>query len=73
MTDSRSTGGLPPKIKAHCAQMMDKAALYAETYLNRQRESGKRPKRIRLTAWRRQQRKPGPVTVINCRNLDIVL
>lgn len=53
--------------------LLEQAALFSETYLTRARKAGKRPMRIRAPKWRRQQRKPSECTVIDCRNLDIVL
>jgi len=61
-----------PKLTLSCS-LMEQAALYSETYLNRDRHAGKRPRRIRVATWNRRVRKPGPCQVINCQNLDIVL
>ena len=61
-----------PKLTLSCT-LMEAAAPFAETNLNRDRNSGKRPRRIRVATWNRRVRKPGPCQVINCQNLDIVL
>jgi len=61
-----------PKLTLSCS-LMEQAALYSETYLNRGRKAGKRPRRIRVATWHRKARRAGPVTRIDCQNLDIVL
>ena len=60
------------KLMLGCT-LLEQAAPFAETYLTRERKSGKRPLRIRTPKWRRQQRRPGEVVSIDCQNLDIVL
>ena len=60
------------KLTLSCS-LMEEAALFAETYLNRDRKAGKRPRRIRVATWNRKARRPGPVTRIDCQNLDIML
>ena len=60
------------KLTLSCS-LMEEAALFAETYLNRDRQAGKRPRRIRVTTAQRKARKPGPCLVVDCQNLDIVL
>lgn len=70
MTDHRSRK--PGRVGAECAALMERAALYAETYLTRDRDT-KRPRRIRTPQWRRAQHKPSQCVTINCRILDIDL
>jgi len=54
------------------AALLDRASLYAETYLTRNRDT-KRPRRVATFKSKREAQKPGPCVRIDCQNLDIVL